>query len=67
VHRRRGRLRRQRPLGQPLDSQHGPDIDPLNRLLATRTIYYEKPGHATGAARSAQVASDFGVTATAWP
>jgi hypothetical protein len=44
-----------------------PTSTPFNRLLATRTIYYEKPGNANGAARSAQVASDFGVTATAWP
>jgi hypothetical protein len=44
-----------------------PRSTPFNRLVATRTIYYEQPGQADGAARSAQVASDFDVTATAWP
>ena len=68
-HRHPGDWRRkgERPVGQPPDPNTDPRSTPSNRLMSTRTIYYEQPGKANGAARTAQVASAFGVTVSAWP
>jgi hypothetical protein len=44
-----------------------PRSSPSNRLLATRTIYFEPPGKADGPARSAQAASAFQVSASSFP
>ncbi len=44
-----------------------PTSTPFNRLTSTRTIYFEAPGKADGAARSAQAASPFQVSATSLP
>jgi hypothetical protein len=44
-----------------------PRTTPFNSLLSTRTIYFEAPGKANGAARSAQAASPFAVSASSFP
>ncbi|MBA2630727.1 MAG: hypothetical protein H0U84_06870 [Thermoleophilaceae bacterium] len=44
-----------------------PRDTPFNRLLATRTLYFDAPSTANGAARSAQATSPFAITATSYP
>jgi hypothetical protein len=44
-----------------------PRATPFNSLLATRTLYFEDAGKADGAARSAELASPIGVSATSFP
>jgi hypothetical protein len=44
-----------------------PRNSPFNSLRSTRTIYFEVPGKANGAARSAQAASPFQFTVTSFP
>jgi hypothetical protein len=44
-----------------------PRSSPFNLLSSTRTIYFEEPGKANGAARAAQAGSPFQFTVTALP
>ena len=44
-----------------------PRTTPFNTMNSTRTIYFEAPGTANGAARGAQAASPFGFSATPFP
>jgi hypothetical protein len=44
-----------------------PRTTPFNSLTSTRTIYFEEPGTADGAARAAQAASPFQLTVSSLP
>jgi hypothetical protein len=44
-----------------------PRTTPFSSLTSTRTIYFEEPGKADGAARAAQVASPFQFTVSSFP
>ena len=44
-----------------------PRTTPFSSLTSTRTIYFEEPGKADGAARAAQVASPFQFTVSTFP
>jgi hypothetical protein len=44
-----------------------PRATPFNSLTSTRTIYFEAPGKANGAARAAQAGSPFQITVAAGP
>jgi hypothetical protein len=44
-----------------------PRTTPFNSLASTRTIYFEAPGKANGAARAAEVGSPFQISVTAFP
>jgi hypothetical protein len=44
-----------------------PRSTPFNSLRLTRTIYYEQPGKANGAARAAQAANQFQLSVSSGP
>jgi hypothetical protein len=44
-----------------------PRSTPFKSLTSTRTIYFEAPGQANGAARAAQAGSPFQITASPVP
>jgi hypothetical protein len=44
-----------------------PRTTPFNSLASTRTIYFEEPGKANGAARATQAASPFAFTVSSFP
>jgi hypothetical protein len=44
-----------------------PRSTPFSSLTSTRTIYFEEPGNADGAARAAQAGSAFSLTVSSFP
>ena len=67
MHRRRAAFGESGPWINSTMPNTDPRTTPFNSLSSTRTIYFEAPGKANGAARAAQAGSAFQITVSAVP